>query len=211
MISQEFRGLDPVDRRFRVRMGDLHAGPRVTPPGSSSQKRAPRVPPSDRESSRISEVMRSMLLILGILLLAIGLHPWQRSWMSKSWPVADGEITHSSLLVTEERQGGWIERQMHQTRIEYLYTFQKRRYRGTRIEFGIGDQLFFAKEFAERIRQRYPVGKSIAVILNPDLPSDAVLESTPSAGGSLIFIVFGMICLAGRYFLALREEWGRVS
>lgn len=151
--------------------------------------------------------MRMTLLALGLLLLAIGLQPWQRSWMSRNWPVADGEITRSVLLSPEEREGAWWQRLFHQTRVEYVFTYQKTIYRNGRVEFGLGDQWFVSREFAARIVQRYPVGKPLSVILNPHHPSDAVLESTPSAGGSLLFLVLGTICLAVRYFLGLRAQW----
>ncbi|MBF0341966.1 MAG: DUF3592 domain-containing protein [Magnetococcales bacterium] len=205
MIPHEFRGSSPVDWRSLIRVGDDHADQQETSPGNSFQNRAPLVPPPSREIGLRSR-MRLLLLALGVFLLLLGCQPWQQSYVTRNWPVADGVIVRSALLASHGHApdgAGWF----HRTWIEYSYSFDNKSYLGSRIGFGAGDQYFMVGDFARRLVQRYPEGKPVRIYFNPHNPAEAVLETTPSAGGSLIFLVLGMICLSGRYFLGLSEKW----
>ncbi|MBF0627108.1 MAG: DUF3592 domain-containing protein [Magnetococcales bacterium] len=206
MIGLTFRGIHPVDWRSPVRMGDDHAYQTGSSPGGSLQKRAPLAPPPVRENGGLV-LIRGVLLILGILLIIGGYLPWQRSLASSHWPVVEGEIVHSALMVPGATSEGWVHRFFYRTRIEYRYSLDRKIHTGSRIEFGLGDQMFLVREFAQRMVQRYPLGKPVLVTLDPKDPTHGVLETIPSAGGSLIFMVLGIICMAVRYFLGLREEW----
>ncbi|MBF0272908.1 MAG: DUF3592 domain-containing protein [Magnetococcales bacterium] len=202
---QQFRGTDLVDWRSLVLMGDDHDGPSGAPPGHSFQKRTPLAPPPVREN-RIIMLLRFLLLVMGGFLITSGYYPWHRSLESKSWPIVEGTIVQSALVVDKSKLSGRFERFFYVTRVEYGYTFDKKNYRSDRVEFGLGDQLFLFRDFAQRVVQRYPEGKQVLVAFNPDQPDESVLETTPSAGGSLIFMVMGMLCLAVHYFLGLQEE-----
>ncbi|MBF0190322.1 MAG: DUF3592 domain-containing protein [Magnetococcales bacterium] len=205
MIRQQFRGIDLVDWRSWVRMGDDRDGYLGMPPGHSLQKRTPLVPPPVRDN-KINRLWRPLLLVMGVLLIVGGYHPWHRSMASQSWPVVEGTIVQSALVVDPGTWRGVVERLFHVTRVEYVYTSNYKNHRSGRIEFGLGDQRFLFREFAQRVVQRYPEGKQVQVAFNPEQPDESVLETTPSAGGSLIFMVFGIICLAMRHFLGLKEE-----
>ncbi|MBF0427562.1 MAG: DUF3592 domain-containing protein [Magnetococcales bacterium] len=161
---------------------------------------------SEQASTLFSPVLfiRSLLLVVGIFFLASGYYPLHLSMMSANWAVVEGEITQSTLLSLTEREGGFMSRLFYRSQVEYEYVIHNQRYRGTQIEFGLGDQRFFLKEFAQRITQRYPVGKPVRVFFNSDQPNEAVLECTPSAGGCLLFMMIGMVCIAVRNFFVKR-------
>ncbi|MBF0262922.1 MAG: DUF3592 domain-containing protein [Magnetococcales bacterium] len=208
MFMTAFRGMGPVEWRSWVGVGDEHAHPDESPPGDSFQKRAPRVSPPHRDNQRHGPflVLRQVMLLAGVLLILAGANPWRQAVLASSWPVVDGKVVQSRHLASSDGQhpfwGSWL----HRTRVEYVYVFDRRLWSAERIEFGIGDQAFVSRDFADRIVRRYPVDKSLRVWVNPDHPQEAVLETTPSAGGSLIFLMAGVICLAVRYFLGIKGE-----
>ncbi|MEO5345311.1 MAG: DUF3592 domain-containing protein [Magnetococcus sp. YQC-9] len=206
MILQLFRGMGPVDWRSLVRVGDEHAHPDDAPPGGSFQKRAPRVSPPVRDDQRAYLVPRIVLLAFGTFLILAGAQPWWQAFSTRSWPVVDGKIVLSRMQNETDETPPLFGHWLHHTRVEYLYVFEKKLIRGSRIEFGIGDQAFLSRDFAERIVRRYPMDKPLRVWVNPGYPEEAVLETTPSAGGSLIFLMVGVICLGVRHFLGIKGE-----
>lgn len=208
MFMTAFRGMGPVDWRSLVRVGDEHAHQDASPPGDSFQKRAPRVSPPHRDDqrSRPHQTARLVFLLAGVLLMLAGAEPWWQAYKASSWPVVEGKVVQSRHLAPADGPqtfwGAWL----HRTRVEYVYLFDKRLWRSGRVEFGVGDQMFVAGDFADRIVRRYPVDKPLRVRVDPAHPQESVLETTPSAGGSLIFLMVGVICLAVRYFLGIKGE-----
>ncbi|MBF0096927.1 MAG: DUF3592 domain-containing protein [Magnetococcales bacterium] len=144
--------------------------------------------------------LRTLLLLAGIMFCAVGSYPFHQAIQSQNWQVVDGKISHSGFVAAQQKQSdSW--QLFYYTAVEYEYSVERQRHTGHHVEFGLADQSFFFKEFADRILQRYPVGKPVRVYVNPQQAGEAVLERTPSMGGGFLLVLLGGFCLLCRPLL----------
>ncbi|WP_130471509.1 DUF3592 domain-containing protein [Candidatus Magnetaquicoccus inordinatus] len=144
--------------------------------------------------------LRSLLLLIGVVLCSIGAYPFYQAVHSQGWQMVDGTIIHSGFVQKATTFSAEM-KLFYYTSVQYEYIFDRQRYQGEDVEFGLADQTFFFREFAERILQRYPHGKPVRVYVNPQKPQKAVLERTPSMGGGFLLILVGGFCLMSRSML----------
>ena len=125
----------------------------------------------------------------GLAILAIVVSSLREAAAMKRWPVAEGRVL--SAKVEEYREsvsrgtGGPRDRMtLYRPVLVYEYEVAGKRFRGSRIAQSPGLNRGLP-EFAQKVLDRYPVGRVVAVRYNPRRPDESVLE--PRVPGSWIF------------------------
>ncbi len=103
---------------------------------------------------------------------------------SRSWPTTDGRITSSKVVSNRPVDPASDDPTTYHAAIEYVYWVDRETHQGKRVSFNLGDDPdlvvfpfgYFRRSVAERIVDRYPVGKTVNVYYNPAKPGTAVLE-----------------------------------
>ncbi|MBF0160136.1 MAG: DUF3592 domain-containing protein [Magnetococcales bacterium] len=147
--------------------------------------------------------INTLFLVIGVALLVIGFYPFVRSVTTDHWPFADGVVVVSQVHPAGDTGLGF--HLAYRAHIEYLYQVNDQKYRGRRIEFGLGSQYFMAHDFASRISDRYPVNKTMRVYYNPEQPAEAILERAPSMGASVVWVAFGIFFTGVAFFLQFSD------
>ncbi|WP_319522571.1 DUF3592 domain-containing protein [uncultured Desulfosarcina sp.] len=115
---------------------------------------------------------RGMLfLILGMFVAGVVMMAWggleiKGSRESGSWPTAQGTISSSSVSKRTTRDSNHRTKTTYYPKVGYHYQAEGRKYSSTRIAFGVGESGGSMK-WAQKIVNKYPVGKSVAVYYNP--------------------------------------------
>ncbi|MBF0185239.1 MAG: DUF3592 domain-containing protein [Magnetococcales bacterium] len=148
-------------------------------------------------------IIRLFLTVIGIVLCLTGLYPFSQTIQSQNWLLVEGKIFSSGYIKSDNQQTDRMQF-FYQTAVKYEYVLDRQRYLGERVEFGLTDQSFFFQEFAEKILQRYPLGKPVRVYVNPQQANEAVLERTPSMGGGFLLVLLGGFCLMVNFMLSER-------
>jgi len=89
---------------------------------------------------------------------------------TSDWIATDGVITNSGVDTSTGGEGGttyclWV---------DYQYTYQNRTYEGDVVSFSKDNS---CESWSQNADEDYPPGKQITVYVNPDNPSEAVLET----------------------------------
>ncbi|MBF0589057.1 MAG: DUF3592 domain-containing protein [Magnetococcales bacterium] len=148
--------------------------------------------------------VNTMAMTLGLAFLILGITPFVQSQSSDAWYAGDGVIV-SSELMPGTTLFGWV--LTHRVRVVYRYkTRNGKHFDSSHLEFGIGGHSYLIRSFAERVVHRYPEGKPIRAYYNPGQPNSAVLERGPSMGGSMIWMVFGVLFLGASVFIRFPES-----
>ena len=123
-----------------------------------------------------------------------------RGRRSKMWPAARGEVKTAEVVKKFNSKG----REVWRHKIEYKYSVDGARYRGTRIQFGIPNALLWTNPRLPSFRafRRKDV---IDVFYNPSRPSVAALERghspfvfvTLAAGAVIAWMGFGLFRVPG--------------
>ncbi len=143
--------------------------------------------------------INTMAMALGLAFIILGISPFIRSEMSDAWHAGHGKIL-SSELVPGTSLWGWA--LTHRVHIVYQYeTLTGEVLDSAHLEFGIGGHSYLIRGYAERVVERYPVGKLIRAYYDPDQPNVAVLERGPSMGGSIVWIMIGVFSLGASVFV----------
>lgn len=134
------------------------------------------------------DVLRTVLSTLSLFVGVVGLFGavyFRRiSRRSQKWPTTEGVVTASK--VAEMPRIRYVP--PYQARVSYRYSVGKRRYISTALNFDGGG--YFSRSEAQRVVDRYPVGKQITVYYNPGDPTVAVLE--PGGGGDSFTLSAGI-------------------
>lgn len=142
----------------------------------------------------------SILLFVGVGLVVFEGYAMSKCIAARQWPTASGEITESyermsSSWSPRRRNGGLV--------LHYSYRFNGKRYSSDQIDFG--GLARFVSFNRSSIVAMYPKGKRVTVFVNPDEPSQAVLEKEFPLSGVLglgIGVSMAIIC-AGMLFVPL--------
>lgn len=151
--------------------------------------------------------VNTMIFLLGISCLVIGGYPFKRSYDSNIWPHTFGEIT-LSRLDNGQTFGDWV--LTYQVKLRYQYQIEQQKPQSNgRIEFGIGSQVFFMRDYAERLVFRYPEGKRVRIYYNPANTIETVIERSPSMGSSVSWLVIGLIMAISSFFLQFAHPFDK--
>lgn len=150
--------------------------------------------------------MSGMTVALGafgaaIALFALGLH--RQASLAKKWPVVQGRIRTSGLeqfrgKADEGRSRGPI---MFRAKISYTYRYENAEYTG--IVVSMSGQVSSTSDWGvQRFVKKYRDGQIVDVYVNPQNPSEAVLEPRVTAAWLLWVAVAVIWALA--YYVATR-------
>jgi hypothetical protein len=137
---------------------------------------------------------------IGMVVLFLALRWWFEYHDSKNWSTTPGTVTTSRLEEDYDSDDGY----KYKVEVKYKYTVDKKTYTNDRVFFNfeseIGfDRIYDLRSDAERVTARYPTGKTVTVLYDPDDPRQAVLErrfdQAPflyALGGGLLVVVIGL-------------------
>lgn len=136
-------------------------------------------------------------LIGALVFYFFGWPPLKYGFESKSWPITNGTITSSEV-------DSWMKdgNSQYDARINYSYNVNRKTYNSTKVYYSgsySGSNITKAKELVNE----FPVGTTVDVYYDPDVPESAALK--PGVSGNnllmaalpLIFLIIGLAVLTG--------------
>ncbi len=135
-----------------------------------------------------------LFIVIGLIVLGVGVVNLERSFRCGSWPTVEGVIE----LADMQSQTGGENGTTYSADISYGYQVAGKHYTGQRVAFG---SMPASASYAQRILDRFPVGKKVRVYYSPGDPSLAVLEPGIHGGTGvwfgvgMVFILFGVVFL----------------
>jgi hypothetical protein len=106
---------------------------------------------------------------------------------SSGWPAAEGVIVWSRVGTGSTRDFAYYEPD-----VEYCYSVGDQRFRSDRIVYG---GVWLTRWLADRVAEKYPIGRKVSVYYDSDNPSRAVLEPGLS-GLCMVLIAIGLTLIA---------------
>lgn len=135
-----------------------------------------------------------------MLLAAFGMH--RRAARARRWPAVTGTILTAGLeRFRDARDGVHRGAKVFKAGVGYRYTYKGNDYVGSLASSG-GEVMTTSARLAERATRRYRSGQMVDVHVNPDNPSESVLE--PRARGIGVVLIAAIILFALAAFLALK-------
>lgn len=150
------------------------------------------------KSSRSITCFLFLFAIVGFVVVCFGIWTAIKSIRATHWPVAEGVVQASTMKrhTSNGSHGG----DTFSPEVSYTFQANGASFTGNKISFG---QMSSSTDYAQRILDRYPVGKKVSVYYDPANPSEAVLE-TGIHGGTWVLLAVGTIfMLAGSMFLQI--------
>jgi hypothetical protein len=122
----------------------------------------------------------------GGLALYSGVKKLAYSYASKNWPSTAGRIISSSAKISSSSGSSGSKAAMptYSADIRYAYEVDEKDYHNNRV--GYGDYGSSDKSHAQKIVDRYPVGKDVSVYYKSDNPDESILEH--HSPGKIVFI-----------------------
>jgi len=162
---------------------------------------------TDFVSTKLSHPeMSGMTVALGafgaaIALFALAFH--RRASLARKWPVVKGRIKTSGL---EEFRAAPADGSTHgttqfQSRVSYAYRYNNVDYSGTLANYS-GQVTSTSRWAIERLAKKYPTGKIVDVYVNPQSPTDSVLD--PRAPGIWIMWASVIVIWGIAYYAAIK-------
>jgi hypothetical protein len=132
---------------------------------------------------------------LGMLIVATDT-AWQ-CLRAGSWPTVPGEILHSHLedQTIDDSDSGT--RTRYKPWIRYRYTARGREFIGHRVSFGL--EWHFFEWTAQRVADRFYVGRRVRVHVSPSDPSESSLEAGVTLPAILLFAGGLALIVAGAW------------
>jgi hypothetical protein len=149
--------------------------------------------PRTRKPGKGNPIVLGLLFILigGIVFFLWGLPSLKYSHASKIWPAVPGEIIRSEVE-TYRRDG----KTQYQPDIAYKYSVDNKDYSSSKVT--VGDPPFTSNiSPAKRIQADYPVGKSVDVYYDPEVPSSSALRPGIQKNDILLAVITGIFPLMG--------------
>ena len=135
-----------------------------------------------------------IFVIVGVVILLVTSYDNEQARDAGNWPLATGVIEVSNIEVVENTKHNGEYKTTYKPVIKYIYTVNDHHYSGNRVSI-INHSL--GKDINALIK-KYPVGKSVDVIYNPDRPAYSALEIgrlediyLPYALGAIL-LIFGI-------------------
>ena len=133
-----------------------------------------------------SVAFSAVFVLVGLGVLAWGIHLTLQGLTSQNWPAAQGTIISSEIQESEDSDSGTV----YGARVRYTYRVDNIDYSGSKVSFV--DISASDSSIANRVVARYPAGRSVAVYYDPAQPKTAVLETGVSANFLLLYAIGGM-------------------
>lgn len=181
-------------------------------PDPDSNMRSTSPPNSVRLLRRALLGFAAFGIAVGALFVVDGIDDGREARSSLEWPVTRGQIGVSWVEQIDSSTGRPItERSLarrdavkvYRPFVAYQYMVKGIMYPGHRISF---EPLRGSADRAQRVVNRYSMGRIVDVYYDPDDPSSAVLESGPSTNVSQR-LVFGLVLMVVTPGLAGASYW----
>ncbi|MGL5167754.1 MAG: DUF3592 domain-containing protein [Afipia sp.] len=150
--------------------------------------------------------MSGMTVALGafgaaIALFALAFH--RQAAKVRTWPVVPGKIKTSGLeeFRAAPEEGRARGATQFQSKVLYSYRYNNIDYSGTQASYG-GQVTSTSRWMIERLAKKYPNGKVVEVHVNPENPSQAVLETR--ATGVWILWLSAIVIWGVAYYIAIK-------
>ena len=114
-------------------------------------------------------------IVVGAAIAVTAVHTAWRCAKAASWPTVVGEILQSGLEDKTDDDSDGTTTRRYKPRLRYRYAVRGRTYMGGRVSFGFEWHQF--QWTAQRVADRYPVGKRVRVHVSPADPEETSLES----------------------------------
>lgn len=123
--------------------------------------------------------------------------------LARKWPVVPGTIRNSTVeqFIGARSEPGERGQVMHQSKVTFAYRFNGIDYVSQEASLG-GKVSSTSRALAQRLAKKYPDGTKVQVYVNPDNPSEAVLE--PRANGAWIIWAAVVAIWSLAWFIARR-------
>ena len=145
-------------------------------------------------SNRSMRAFLWLFLLVGMGAIACGIWTLAQSLRCRHWPTTEGVIQSAKM----ESHSGSENGDTYSASISYDYQVAGTYYTGTRLAFGA---MSASSKYAQRILDRYPVGKKVPVHYSPGNPELAVLETGVHGGTWIAFGVGTLFVLAAWSFM----------
>lgn len=140
--------------------------------------------------------------LFGLFLVGMGLLTLWKGIQMSAWPSVEGVVTACRLQERRE-QVAYSDRSTRtmvsfEPMVDYYYSVDGQNYAGQRIS---PIEKRFARQLAQKMLDRYPVGTPIHVRYNPQNPAEAFLSVSVSWSG-LGFVLAGVALIAAAIWMA---------
>ncbi len=161
----------------------------------------------------VVKILTTIVLIAfvagGVYLVQRGLKSLEQSIASRDWPTVDGEITSSSVKMTEtpiKKNGREVpnkKSRSYSPAIQYRYTVKDQELIGSRVT--IEDESLGTQASAQAIVDKFPIHTKVKVSYQSDQPASSVLVPGSWAGSYRWFLPGGAAVFLP--LLLLRAIW----
>lgn len=184
------------------RCASMDDGGTAAQPTPFETLRAEKIGASPADPSTPRAVWIGVMLFAGVFIatgvfgMLWGVSATHEAYASQSWPSVSGQVT-SSHVETDLNNDSLTT--IFGAAIRYTYTFQGQEYTGECVSCaGVSTSDW---NDAQRIVDRYPVGKSVRVFYNPAKPQESVLETGPRPALLMLLGMGGVFTLMGSLML----------
>lgn len=146
-----------------------------------------------RKPGKANPIVLGLLFILigGFVFFMWGLPPLKYASASRAWPSVSGEITRSE--VETYRKDG---KTQYLPDIAYKYSIDGKNYSSSKVT--VGDPPYTSNiSPAKRMQAEYPVGKSVDVFYDPEVPSSSALRPGIQKNDIFLAVILGIFPLLG--------------
>ena len=149
-------------------------------------------------SNRNVQLFCWVFIALGLAVVGAGVWTLIKSLRTESWPVTDGVIQSTREKSHSDSDGSTT----YSAEVTYTYEVAGVKYDGDKISIG---QMSSSSQYAQKILDRYPIGKKVSVHYSPTDPAEAVLETGIHGGTWICFGVGTAFALFGTLFLQIQR------
>jgi hypothetical protein len=143
-----------------------------------------------------------ILGVFGLFLGVMGIITIISGGKQKKWPTVNGRVLASRL---EEKREEVHDEERTRPRVgfaavvEYEYIHQGERCTASTLSMA---EKQYARSLAQKVIDKYPVGTTVKVYVNPENPVEAVLEPGGSLSG-IMFLIIGLTFIATAVMMGL--------
>ena len=148
-------------------------------------------------SNRNVQLFCWVFIAIGLAMVGAGIWTLIKSLRTESWPMTDGVIESARMASHSGEHGS-----TYSAAVTYTYRVTDVPYGGDKISIG---QMSSSSQYAQKILDRYPIGKKVSVHYSPTDPAEAVLETGIHGGTWICFGVGTAFALFGTMFLQVQR------
>ena len=137
--------------------------------------------------------------LFGVVVLVIFGFSALRGRATSEWSSVEGTVSESRVGRSSSASG----RIQYYARVAYEYEVNAVRYVGNTIAIGAVTGFLVRESSAQKIVEKYPVGKRVRVYYDPEDPSKAVLEPGASSDVTVMLPIGGFILVVGVVILVV--------